>query len=154
MANPCPPLTITSPSTLPGGTVGQAYSYQIQTSGGTPPVTFEVISGALPAGLFLDDNGLLSGTPSAVGSSSFTVLAADSCTGAPARTDQKSFTLVISDDCPSLHIVTSATLPAGRVGQAYDQQLETTGGVPPIRFGLVSGSLPPGHAGGPLRSVC
>ena len=47
--------------------------------GGTPPYTFSVISGALPAGLFLNaTSGAITGTPTTQGLSSFTAQAVDS----------------------------------------------------------------------------
>jgi uncharacterized protein (TIGR03437 family) len=73
-----PGPTITTASPLPNASTGVAYSQQIAVSGGATPYRFS-ISGALPSGLFLDVNGLLSGTPaqSAVGTFSFTVGATD-----------------------------------------------------------------------------
>lgn len=70
------PTTI-SPATLPSGTVGVAYSQQLSASGPNPPYTFKLSVGSLPAGLTLSSAGLLSGTPSASGSFSFTVAAVD-----------------------------------------------------------------------------
>ncbi len=73
-----------SPATLPGGLVGSAYSYDFKpglvvtgdagfTGAG---VSWGVTSGALPSGLSLNSStGVLSGTPSAAGSSSFAVSA-------------------------------------------------------------------------------
>jgi len=79
----CPSLNITSPSTLSSSTVGQAYSYQVQISGGQLPVTYSLVSGSLPPGLSLSLTGLISGTPTTAGSYSFTLRATDSCpTGA------------------------------------------------------------------------
>lgn len=46
------PLSITTPS-LPNGTVGSAYSQSLAASGGVPPYTWSVSSGALPGGLSL-----------------------------------------------------------------------------------------------------
>ena len=48
--------------TLPLGTVGQYYSYQIPVSGGVAPYNFSILSGQLPNGLTLSGNGLLYGT--------------------------------------------------------------------------------------------
>jgi hypothetical protein len=75
-----------SPMTLPNGTKGSAYSQTITASGGTGPYTYAVTSGALPAGLSLSSGGVLSGTPTTPGYSSFTVTATDSvpATGAQA----------------------------------------------------------------------
>jgi hypothetical protein len=67
------------PPTLPPATVGVAYSAQLSASGGVPPYTYAVTSGSLPAGLTLDPNsGILSGTPTTFGTSTFVVTATDS----------------------------------------------------------------------------
>ena len=47
-------------------------------SGGTAPYTFALLSGSLPAGLSLSAGGVISGTPTGSGASSFTVGATDS----------------------------------------------------------------------------
>lgn len=49
-----------------------------QASGGTAPYSWSVVSGTLPAGLSFSSSGELSGTPTATGSSTFTVQATDS----------------------------------------------------------------------------
>jgi len=68
-----------SPSTLPDGTAGTAYSGTLQTSGGISPYTWTVTGGALPAGLSLNPaTGIISGTPTAIQTSSFIVRADDS----------------------------------------------------------------------------
>lgn len=72
-------LTIT-PATLTAGTVGLAYSQTLTTSGGSAPYTWTITSGTLPAGLTLSTGGVISGTPTLAGSSSFTVRVGDSST--------------------------------------------------------------------------
>jgi len=72
----CPTITL-SPSMLPNGTPGTAYSQTITASGGTAPYTFTVISGGPPAGLSLSAAGVLAGMPTSAGSSTFTVRATD-----------------------------------------------------------------------------
>ena len=77
-----PTFTISTPQTLPAGTVGTAYSQTLGgASGGTPSYTWAVKAGSsLPAGLTLSQLGTLSGTPTTPtqGSSSFTVVVTDS----------------------------------------------------------------------------
>jgi hypothetical protein len=63
---------------LPVGTVDLAYNQKFTATGGTDPYTFAVSAGALPAGLTLDPDGNLSGTPTAEGEFTFTVQARDS----------------------------------------------------------------------------
>ena len=69
-------LTV-NPPTLPGGTNGVAYSQTLTGTGGTGLYSFTVASGTLPAGLALSASGQLAGTPTAPGSSTFTVQAND-----------------------------------------------------------------------------
>ena len=68
--------TITT-DTLPDGKVGEAYSHTL-TADGTTPITWSV-DGGLPASLSLNkDTGEISGTPTAEGTSTFTVKAENS----------------------------------------------------------------------------
>jgi uncharacterized repeat protein (TIGR03803 family) len=67
-----------SPAALPAATVGAGYGQTLTASGGTGPYTFAVTAGSLPAGLSLSSAGVLSGTPTAAGSSAFTATATDS----------------------------------------------------------------------------
>ena len=67
------PLTITT-TALPAATSGVAYSATLAATGGTPPYTWSLASGTLPAGTGpLTAAGVISGTPTATGTSSFTV---------------------------------------------------------------------------------
>ena len=76
-APPAPPIKITT-TALPDGTAGTAYSQTLAASGGTPPYSWSLVSGALPDGLTLDStSGAITGTPSTAGSSTFTVRALD-----------------------------------------------------------------------------
>jgi hypothetical protein len=57
-------LTITT-TAPPPGVIGTFYSTQLGFSGGTPPVSWAITAGALPAGLSLNGStGVISGTPS------------------------------------------------------------------------------------------
>lgn len=74
--------------------VGSPYSLALQVAGVPSTTSWEVTSGALPAGLTLSKEGAISGTPTATGSSTFTVKA----TGAevnfgPTRVDSRQFIL-------------------------------------------------------------
>ncbi|MBI3765430.1 MAG: putative Ig domain-containing protein [Ignavibacteriales bacterium] len=132
----CPTITI-SPSSLPGGIVGTSYNQTLSASGGTTPYTFAMTSGTIPLGLTLSSGGVLSGTPSTIGSYTFTVTATDNhgCTG------NQNYSITIN--CPVLTLSPS-TLPNGTVGSAYSQNLSAAGGTTPYSFTVSSGSLPPG----------
>lgn len=143
-APPCPSLNIISPSVLTSGIVGQSYNYQIQATGGQSPTTFSVVSGSMPTGLNLNTSGLLSGTPTASGSSNFTISVIDSCPGG-VQTAQRNFSITVNvAPCPTLTITSPSVLPSNIVGQPYNYQIKITGGQTPTTFSLASGSLPQG----------
>jgi hypothetical protein len=70
------PLQIAT-SGLPQGQQGEAYSAAFAATGGTQPYSWSLTGGSLPAGITLNANGDLSGTPTATGTSSFTVKVTD-----------------------------------------------------------------------------
>lgn len=56
------------------GTVGQAYSGQINATGDSPPYVFALVSGTLPPGLTLNTaTGVISGIPTTAGTFTFTI---------------------------------------------------------------------------------
>lgn len=66
-------------ASLPDATLGVAYEVVLVAGGGSQPYRWSVDNGSLPPGLALDPStGTISGTPSAVGTFSFTVKVADS----------------------------------------------------------------------------
>jgi uncharacterized repeat protein (TIGR01451 family) len=134
----CPTISIL-PNPLPSGTEFVTYNPQTFTaSGGTPPYTFLQTAGALPAGMTISSNGVLSGTPSSP-SSTFTVMATDSnnCTAT------KVYTLTLVDPTPPIAI-TPTNLVAGVVGVNYNQTLVASGSSGPYSFTNNAGSFPPG----------
>jgi hypothetical protein len=65
-------------ATLPNGKMGQSYAAAVIAQGGIPFYKFEVVSGALPAGLNINSfSGAISGTPTQSGTASFTVRLTD-----------------------------------------------------------------------------
>jgi DNA-binding beta-propeller fold protein YncE len=83
--------------TLPDGTTGSAYSQNIAITGQQGvSQSFSVIGGSLPAGLSLDAaTGTISGTPTASGTSSFTIEADDNFATGPLF-DRKSYTVAVA----------------------------------------------------------
>jgi len=129
-------LTITTPPTLPGATVGVPYADALQALGGTAPYTWIHPSGSVPAGLSVTSNGTVTGIPTAAGSSTFTVQVSDSA----GHQASEQLTMTVA---PALSVSTSS-LPGGTVGGAYSQSLAATGGTPPYTWSLLKGSLPGG----------
>jgi hypothetical protein len=129
---------ITSNSPLPAGTVGAGYSQTLTVTGGTAPYTWTVTAGALPAGLTLNPaTGQIGGTPTAAGTSSFTIQVGDS----HGLTATKPLSLSIA---VAFAITTGSPLPAGTVSAPYAQTLQATGGPAPYIWALSQGSLPAG----------
>jgi hypothetical protein len=78
-------LHVTTTS-LSSGTTNVAYnSQQLTASGGQPPYGWSLASGALPPGLSLSTNGVISGTPTVAGTSNFVVQVTDSAMMAATR---------------------------------------------------------------------
>ena len=80
-----PVLQITTGS-LPAPKAGTAYSQTLSATGGVAPYTWTVSSGTLPVGLTLSSAGVLSGTPSVGGTSTFTILVTDSANNKASQT--------------------------------------------------------------------
>lgn len=135
---PNPPRVTTDQ--LPHGKVQVAYDQTLAASGGMTPYSWSVSAGTLPAGLTLSADGHLSGTPSAAGSTSFTVRVRD----AKQATGEASLSIVIDPpDAPALSVSTTA-LPTATIGAPYTATIAVAGGTPPYTWTISSGSLPPG----------
>lgn len=87
-------LAITT-SALAAGEDGTIYSAPLSASGGTPGYTWSITSGSLPAGLTLSGSGLITGTPTGTGTSSFTVQVADN--SSPVQTARLNASITVSD---------------------------------------------------------
>jgi hypothetical protein len=79
---PAAPPPVISTTSLPAGTVGTAYSQPLAAS--NSPTNWVVSTGTLPAGLTLAAaTGVISGTPTAPGTSNFSVTASNGTVSAP-----------------------------------------------------------------------
>ena len=138
--NAAPAISFTTASTLPGATVGTAYSASVAATGGAGALTYSIASGALPAGFTLATSGGITGTPTAasVGTATFTVKAADSFGDSASQ----SFTVVVS--YPKL-TVTTTSLPGGLVNTPYSSSLGASGGSGSgYSWQVLTGALPVG----------
>lgn len=126
-----------SPATLPDLPLNLAYSQTFTSSGGTGSKTFAVTSGALPAGLSLSAEGVLSGTPGTAGSYTFTITATDAAGAAFAQ----AYTVVVGGPIA----ISPATLTAPIINTpGFTTTLTASGGTGARTFAVTAGALPTG----------
>ena len=130
-----PSLSFPAP---PAGWTNTVYTNTLTVSGGTGPYAWSVSSGSLPAGISLSPSGVLSGTPTAVGTASFTVKVTD----ANGQSATQATSITISAGVST----TFSAPPAAVVGVPYSTTLTATGGTTPYTWSVNAGSLPPGLA--------
>ena len=108
------PTTLTvQTSTLPGAAVGVKYTQAIAAAGGVAPYAFtKDPSSSLPPGLSLSSSGTLSGTPSAAGTTTFTVDVSDSA----GNSTTGSLSLTVGGTAPSITSGVGATFTTGSAG--------------------------------------
>jgi len=127
-------------SALPAAQTNTAYSLQLSANGGSS-LTWSVNSGSLPAGLTLNpSSGLISGTPTQAGDSTFQVKVTDG-----SRSDVQTYTLSVVD---KLQIAGAA--PVAEVGVLYSFKPDASGGRPPYKWsasGLPAGLTLDGATG-------
>jgi len=134
-----------TPTSLPEATVGAPYTVYVSAIGGASGVfSWSITSGVLPPGLTMSPSTTstvtISGTPTTVGSSDFTIEVEDSASD----TASQALGIVVSKPGP-LTILTQS-LPAGTVNTAYSASLQATGGIEPYKWTITSGTLPVGLA--------
>ena len=88
-----PPPTIVTTG-FPDATRNAEYTASVEVSGGTAPLAWSITSGSLPNGLSLDTTtGLISGSATSLGTSSFTIGVSDG----GGRADSASFSITVVD---------------------------------------------------------
>ena len=131
-------LSVATPS-LPNGTVGSYYSQTLGVSGGTSPYSWRITSGTLPAGLSMNTDGWISGTPSTTGTTTLTFRVTDGA----GRTASKNLSVTVNATSATLSVAT-VSLPNGTVGSYYNISLGVSGGTSPYSWRITSGTLPAG----------
>ena len=92
---PLPPVQWQTPAgALSTVVMNQVQSVALAAELGVAPYTYSVVGGAVPAGMALAANGVISGTPTTVGTSTFTVRVTDS-QGTPTTADRE-FSLTVA----------------------------------------------------------
>jgi len=130
-------LSIDSDTHLPSATSQESYRTALAVAGGTAPYRWTIRNGYLPAGIKLQDDGSVTGTPEVPGEFYFTAQVTD----AEAHSVSKALDLRVASK--GLAIVTSnSELPWARVGSDYLVRLAASGGT---KYAWKSpGQLPPG----------
>ncbi len=137
VTDPQPPEIVTG--SLPGGTVGEGYSFTLEATGGELPYSCSLVSGTPPPGLALSPTGIISGTPTTAGTFAFAVRV----TGGNGLSVEREFTLEV-EPAPEPPTITTSSLPGATVGESYSAALAATGGQAPYSWSLASGLLPAG----------
>ena len=127
---PQPALQITTGS-LGKATVGTPYTATLAAAGASS-LSWTISSGALPAGMALGTNGVLSGTPTGAGSYSFTVRV-----DGGGRSASKALSLVVIEKLTA----TAAPEQTWEVGRPLEVSIEAKGGTPGYSW-KVAGTLP------------
>lgn len=128
-------ITVTSPLAissiyLKAGTTNIAYSDTLAGSGGVAPYTWTVKlgNGTLPTGLTLASSGVISGTPTAQGSATFSVILTDSL----GTSIEKQFQIAISDpltiSTTAISNFTADTLVNTSTSTSQSATLQVSGG--------------------------
>lgn len=140
------PIAIGFSGSIPAqtGTLNTAFSLNLSSyfTGNLTPFTFSVVNGSLPAGLSINGD-VISGTPTTVGSGSFTIRGTDTANNT-ATSNAVSFT------------INSAPIPVGFSGSInpinaavnvpvnVDVSSNFTGNLKPFTYSIASGGLPNG----------
>src|SRR5271157_1117989 len=133
--NGAPALNISAANPLPSGAEGDAYKEGLLATGGVQPYTWTIDSGALPPGLTLTTDGVLSGTPptGSAGTYSFTVRVTDS--QSPVKAYQiANLSLTIN---PPLSFPVS-TLTNAVIAVPYSATITASGGLTPYTYKVIN----------------
>lgn len=144
-------------SSLPNANINTPYSQGVTVGGGQAPFTWTITAGQLPAGLSLAAGSCtnsrtstcnITGTPTTLGTSQFTLQVTDAENPPAVATAQ----LSIDVQAPTLQILTTF-LPSGIATVPYSVVLQSAGGNPPLTWSILSGNLPTGLSLNPTTGV-
>ena len=114
-------LFFLSPGSLESIVIDHHYQKQIMVSGGNSPYTFAILSGNLPSGIILMDNGLLEGEPERTGQTSFVFKVTDT----EGQTVEKNFSIEVVDNL----FIVNKDFSNALIGYFYKTRLNVTGGL-------------------------
>jgi hypothetical protein len=130
------PLTISTPEELPNAIVGEAYTFQMEASGGDGSYSWSIVGGALADGLGLTGEGEIAGTTTEVELALVTI----EVTSGDGQTTNSTFGLWSLERL----VITTESLPDGEAGVAYSATLTAVGGADPYTWAVSEGDLPDG----------
>jgi hypothetical protein len=117
-----PTTLVMSTTSLPTGVQNQSYSGTLAATGGTAPYTWSLANNTtLPAGLTLSTAGQVSGTPTVVGTISFTVQVKDG--GSPQQSATQPLSITVAAP-PTFYTIWSASTVPGLVDAGADSAVE------------------------------
>jgi Putative Ig domain/Beta-propeller repeat len=132
-------LTVNPPPAL--GSVPQQrwtrtrpYSFQLTSTGGTPPLTYSLDSGAIPDGLAVGANGAIDGTPAVTGSFVFDVRVTDLRGAVATRT--VAFTVL---EVPT---ITTASVADCTEHVTHSVPFAAKDGLAPLAWSVAAGTFP------------
>ncbi len=121
---------------LPVATTGVTYSATFTASGGTAPYHFAVASGQLPPGILLSGPGVISGTPSKVGTFTFTISAEDR----ESQSGTQSFQITVSQ-APVVVTISPATATLLSAGTLQFSALVSNASNAAVTWSASSGTI-------------
>lgn len=114
-------------------TVGTEVDFNLSASGGTLPYTFSVRDGTLPAGLLLETDGRLHGTPQSAGPFGVTVQVTDAA-NASAHEPLSGNIAAIAPDAPTAVVAVAGD---GQVEVSFTAPAQT-GGAPIVQYAVMA----------------
>lgn len=131
------PAVVISTTSLANAAQSAAYSQSVAATGGTGTYVWSVTAGSLPTGLSLNSStGAITGTPSIVETSNFTVQATSG-----GNTDTQALSIEVT--YPDV-VVTTPTLAIAVEDWPYSQTVAATGGNGTYVWSISTGTLPNG----------
>lgn len=131
--------TIAPPATLPPCTEGRPYLHTFVHQGGTPPYTWTLIAGSLPATAGLQvaqDDAKIEGVARAAGPYAFTLRLTD----ALGVQTERAFTATVNP----LPVIVTTELAQGARGRPWSAGVRASFGTPPFTFAVREDTLPGG----------
>ena len=119
--------------------VDNAFSSVLSATNGAPPYLWELSTGTLPSGIYLDGNGTLYGKPDVAGSYLFKV----KCVDTGDAEDFSDITMIVHNSAPAEPEIIDTILPVTFENTFFISPLNAVGGTPPYSWSF-NGIVPSG----------